>query len=189
MVFRRGTSLERNIIVSGRKNETTRFKKTINNIVDQIETEAEVEHACVAALSDEQIDDPVHKKPLEDDWTNYSNDSEVMVKIARSKITDLIAEEVDRIYVKSTQADVQDQIEETLVVMLQLGNIAASNRIETASALFLNTIIIELFSRRAVDEVLSECLERWTQSKTYMNALVERIVCTPVLMRLVTGFI
>lgn len=39
---------------------------------------------------------------LKDDRANHGNDTEVMFRIAKSKIRDLIAEEVDHIYVERT---------------------------------------------------------------------------------------
>lgn len=47
--------------------------------------------------------------------------------MAKSKISDLIAEEIARSYAERTQADVKAHIKETLVDVLQLGDNAASN--------------------------------------------------------------
>lgn len=83
-----------------------------------------------------------------------------MLKTAKSKINNLIAEESDHIYSEHTQADVQAQIGNILVDILQLGSNAnaVSSGIETASASLPGTIMIELFSRRAARDVVSKIL-------------------------------
>lgn len=55
-------------------------------------------------------------------------------------------EEVDQVFAERTEAEVQTQIEKTLVDMLQLGNSAASNGIGTSSARSSEKLVIELFS-------------------------------------------
>lgn len=54
-----------------------------------------------------------------------------MITFFKSKIKHLIAEEAHQIYEERALTKVQDQIEETVVDMPQLGNNAATNRIKT----------------------------------------------------------
>lgn len=99
----------------------------MNHEMNPIETDDDVEQASVAALFDEQSDDPMHEKPSKDDRANYGSDTDVMLPIADSKIKNLIAEEVDLVYADCSHADVQAQMDETLVDMLHVGNSATSN--------------------------------------------------------------
>lgn len=64
--------------------------------------------------------------------------------------------------------------------MLQLGNIAALNKIKSTCALFLEAIVIELFSRRAADDDMSECFEQRSKSDKFINAIVLRVLSKPV---------
>lgn len=50
-------------------------------------------------------------------------------------------------------------MKEVLVEMLQLGDSAAFNGIKMTSARSLKTIVIEILSRVAADDVMLECLE------------------------------
>lgn len=69
---------------------------------------------------------------------------------------------------------------EALVDMMQLGNIAAWNGIKAVSAWFLEPILIELLSRVAEDNVMSECFPRKSRLDTLMNTIVKRIVFNPL---------
>lgn len=73
--------------------------------------------------------------------------------------------------------------------MLQLSSSDAWNGIETSSARFLEIIVIELFSRGAADDDMSECFQRWSKSEKFRNAIVERIASNQFFIRPVTGFI
>lgn len=73
--------------------------------------------------------------------------------------------------------------------MLQLENNATQNEIKTVSAQFRETIPIKVYRSEAADGVVFECLERWSQSVTFMNALVERIVSILMFILPVAGFI
>lgn len=95
--------------------------------VNTIEPNADVERARVALYS-ENDDDLIHTTPSEDEFKNYGSNADVMVTLARSNIKRLIAEKVDRNYPKRTQAEVRNQIEETLVDMHQLESSATLKR-------------------------------------------------------------
>lgn len=125
----------------------------------QIETNAEVQRAWVATLSDAQIDDPIHTASPEDELENYGIDADAMETIDRREIKSFIAKEVDRNDVEHTQEKVRMQIEEKLLDMFHVGNSIASNGIKTAFARFLKTILIEFFSRAADDDVILESFE------------------------------
>lgn len=73
--------------------------------------------------------------------------------------------------------------------MLQLCKIAASNEIKTDSARFLETIIIDLLSCLAEDDVLSECFERWSPADSVMNGVAKRVLTNPIFIRPVASFI
>lgn len=73
--------------------------------------------------------------------------------------------------------------------MLQLGSNASSHGIKTAPARFFETIVIDLYSRKAADDVMLECFQRLSQTDTFMNAIVTRIVSNLFFIRLVTVFI
>lgn len=111
------------------------------------------------------------------------------MKIARSEIERFIVNEASPIYAERTQMAVQTQIEESFVHMLQLGNNSASHDVKTASAWFLETIAIEVFSRGAADDVILQCFEGWSQLDTFLNAVVRRTVSNLLLVGLVAGFI
>lgn len=127
--------------------------------MNPIEAKTAFERARIASLSIEHTNDPIHTKPLKNDHESNGDDTDVMLTIARTEIRDLIAEKVDLIYEKRTQAEVQDQIEEALVDILQLGNHAPSRRAKTAFAQFLEMIMMKLFSREAADDIMSERFE------------------------------
>lgn len=94
--------------------------------MNPIETDADVGRAWVAALSDEQIDYPIHTTLSEDELSNYVSDARVIATIARNEIKGLIAEELNFMHVERTQAKVQNHLDETLVHTLQRGKSVAS---------------------------------------------------------------
>lgn len=83
-----------------------------------IEIDADVELAWAAALSDEQLDNLTHTSLLEEEPEIYSIHADVILTISTGKINGLIAGEVDRINVNSTQAEVQSKIEKLLSTCL-----------------------------------------------------------------------
>lgn len=110
----------------------TRFKRVIINRTNPIETVADVKRASVAALSDEQVNDPMHSTLSEVVGASCSSEADIRMKIAKSVKKGLMIEKACRIYVERTQAEFQTQIKETLVDKEQLSNNAASNGITTA---------------------------------------------------------
>lgn len=160
----------------------------MNNGINPFETEDEIERASVAARADAEVDHPRHKRPSENECASYNSDTGSSLKVAMSKKKGLIAEKADSIYAGPTQAVPQTQIEETLVDILQLGNNAASYRTKTDSTQFLETIVIECFSRGTADDVVLQCFERWSQSDTFLKAIVKRIVSNAFFIRSVAGF-
>lgn len=165
------------------------MERTIYNVINPIETDSDFKRAWLTDLSDGQIDDPMHTTLSEDKRDNYGNNADVLMKIAKSEIKGLIAEKVNRIFVEGTQAEIQNQVAQTLVNMLQLGNNAASNGIRTGATRLIEKIVIKLFSHRAAGDVVSECLERWSKSFIFMNAIVEQTVCSPLFIPPVARFI
>lgn len=67
-----------------------------------IKTDAEVEHAWAAALSDKQVEDPTRTSPSEIEFESYSSNVDAILTIARRESKDLIAEEADRVYADRT---------------------------------------------------------------------------------------
>lgn len=114
---------------------------------------------------------PHHRKK----YNNYGSDAGVMKEIGRSAVKGLIEEEVDCGYVERNQAEVQNKSEETSVNMPELGVSAASNEIKTAPDWLLQTILIELFSCEAADDIVLQCFERRPTAYTSMNAVIEQI--------------
>lgn len=78
-----------------------------------------------------------------------------MMKVGRNEIKGLFAEECNRIFSNQNEKEVQTQNVQALVNMLQIGKNAVVKEVQTRSARFLQTIMIEFFSRKAADEVMS----------------------------------
>lgn len=57
-------------------------------------------------------------KASKDEGASYGSDANIMRTIGKSKTNGLIAEEDNRIYAERSQAEVQTQMEETLVNMI-----------------------------------------------------------------------
>lgn len=64
--------------------------RPVKNGTNQVEADADVGHAFVAALSGEQIDDPMSTILSEVDRVNYGSDANVKVTIAKIAIKRLI---------------------------------------------------------------------------------------------------
>lgn len=159
------------------------------NGINTIETGADVERALIAALLDEHMEDLMKTIPSKNEHVSYICDGHVMMTVAIGEMKDLTVEEVDCIYTECTQAEVRNQKEKTLVDILQLGKSAAPNKIKTASARFQETIVIELFSRRAADKLMSQSLRRWSQSGMFKNAVLKRVDSNPFFILPMAGFI
>lgn len=71
---------------------------------------------------------------------------------AKRVVNRLIAPKAGRIYSERGQAEVQVQIKEILADMLQFGNNAVMNRVKTASAGILGTIVIHIWSCGAAND-------------------------------------
>lgn len=93
------------------------YAKTLNSALSPIKTDADVQRACVIALSDERIIVAIHTTPEKVKLVSYGNDADVMTKRARIETNGSIAEKGDRIYEDRTPLKVQPQIPETLVDM------------------------------------------------------------------------
>lgn len=131
----------------------------------------------------------MHSTPSRNKFENYGNDAAVMMTIARSKVNGLISDFVDRVYSERTQAEVQTQIEEALVDMLPLGNNAVSTGLKTASVRFLETTIIELFSRGAADNVMLDWSDLSSGTDTFMKAVVTRVMSDSLIVLPMVGYI
>lgn len=83
--------------------------------------------------------------------------------------------------------EVKTRVEGAFVDVLQLGNNAASHKIKTASARFLEKIVISFLTCSAADGVMSQGFERWSQLDTFMNAVRTRIVSITLFIRLLNG--
>lgn len=59
--------------------------RTMNNEMNPVETNADVERACVVAILDQQIDSPRHRIPSKDERANYNSDADVKITIDRIK--------------------------------------------------------------------------------------------------------
>lgn len=148
------------------------------------ETDADAEHFWVAAVPDEQIDNPMLTTLSENKRAKYGSNANVMITIVKVNIRALISEQVVFIFAKRTYVEVQLQIEETFVDMLQVCNNAAPNEIKTASARLLETILIDLFSRGPADAFMLKFLE---QSHTFLSAVIRRTVSYPLFIRRGSG--
>lgn len=125
-----------------------------------MKTDADVEHVCVDALSDKQIDDPMRITPPEDERTRYGSHDNIILTVFEREFKSLIADEPDRIHAERTQAKVRNGSEIALVDMFQIGNSATSNGVKTASSWFLGTNVIELLIDGSADDVMSNCFQR-----------------------------
>lgn len=94
-------------MVLGRSIERAAFERTMNTGIHPIETDDDVQRALVSALSDEQIDDLMHKTLAEDKHATQGTNAGVLVTIAKCNIMGLNAEKCARFYAESTQAEVQ----------------------------------------------------------------------------------
>lgn len=74
----------------------------MSNGMNPNETDAEAIRAWIAALSNMQIDDPMHSTLSERELVNNSNDADVMMTISKSKGKSLIKENVDQTYAERT---------------------------------------------------------------------------------------
>lgn len=131
----------------------------------------------------------MHTKPSVNKRAEYSSDADMMMIISKSDIRILIFEDACRIYADRTQAVVQNQRSEALVDLVQLGNNAAMNWVRKAPARFLETIVIQLFSCGAADNVISEYFEWRSQLDTFINAAMKQMVSNPWPIRPVAEFI
>lgn len=114
----------------------------MNTKTNPMETDADVERAWVGALSDEQIDDPMHTTPSEGKRASYSSDADNMMTIARSTIKGSVAVDTDCIHTLRTPTKVQTQIKKTINELLQLGSNSARNGIIMTSARLQETILL-----------------------------------------------
>lgn len=77
-----------------------------------------------------------------------------MMTMAKIEIIGLSSEEADRINAYRTQAEAHTQIGKALMGILQLSNRVLSEKIEKESSWLLETIVSELFSRGAGNDVM-----------------------------------
>lgn len=118
-------------------------------------TDPDANMAYIFDLSGRQIDNLVRKIPSDDKRENYGSTTAIMVTVAKCKVNILVAEKVGPIYPERSQLVDQNQIEWTVVDMVRLDNIAASDQIKKASTRFLETILIGVFSREAANDIIS----------------------------------
>lgn len=99
----------------------------------------------------------MHTRPSEKEFANYGRDADVVMTIARSKITRLITGgTADRNFLEHDQAEDHNQNYKTLCHKPQLCESAASNGGKTESGGFLEAIVVEIFSREKVDNAIFE---------------------------------
>lgn len=94
------------------------YKQMMKSGINSIETDDDVECIWVAAPLDEQINEPMCTIPSQDQCTSYGSYEVELMKICKSKIKGSIKEGASRIHEEHTKANVQTQMEETLVDML-----------------------------------------------------------------------
>lgn len=70
----------------------------------------------------EEMDDLMPTTPLEGELADYVNSGNVVMRIAKSKIKGLVANEVDSICTERTRAKFQCEMEKTFADMLRLVN-------------------------------------------------------------------
>lgn len=106
----------------------------------------------------------------------------LMMKITKGRVTDLIAEEVPRMYANCAQSEVQAQIPETIVNMLQLAYSATWDGTKTALAKLLKTIVTETPHHEATDDFMSKSLDEWLKLHTFIDAIVKHTVSSLLLV-------
>lgn len=129
------------------------FSKTNKLELDPIKTDAHIERAWVAAILDEQIEDPAHTTSSENEPVRYGNDIAVIMRVARQKINGLIAEEVDGVKADHTEAEVQILTIEYFVNICQLHNSASSKKVRITSVQFLGMIVVDLLRIREAGDL------------------------------------
>lgn len=80
-------------------------------------------------------------------------------------------------------------MEETLFDMLPLCNSVTSIGAKTELDQWLEMLVIESFSCRATDDVMSECFGRWSKQDIVMNNVVMQVVSSTLFIRPRAGFI
>lgn len=130
----------------------------------------------------------IHSKTLEIEFGNEGNNSKVMMTICGNKIKGMILGKYHWVYEERAQAKAQTQIKKrsstwyiSAIVMLRTNLRAASTR-------FLETVVIELLSCGAAEDVMLEYFECWLKTDTLMNDALKRIVSHPLFIRPLAGF-
>lgn len=90
----------------------------MTNELNSTENDANDESSWDAPLSDKQISDSINTKLSKHESENHENDDRLSMTIARGEIQGLVADEVNRIYMVSTQVQLRNEIGKTLVGML-----------------------------------------------------------------------
>lgn len=110
----------------------------------------------------------MHTTGSQNELQNCGTDEDVMMTIVKGEIKKVIAERADRAYAEHTEAEIQTRGKETLDGMSQLVNSAASNGIEMPLVRFLRTGVVRQLSRRAFEEVMPKCFERWAKPENLL---------------------
>lgn len=147
----------------------------MNEKLDLIEIEENVERVWSAAVQYEKSDDKVHAVLPEKQIETCGNNADVMMNIARSKVKGLIVVELNRIYAKRTQAEVQLEVK-------------VAHGTGKTSTWFSKMIVVKLISCEAAEDDIAQCPERWSNSDTFMNTLVKRFLCSQFFARPVSRF-
>lgn len=92
-----------------------------------IKTDAVEDRACLGALLDEQVYNPLHITLSKDELAIYGNDDDDMMTFVRSKVKSFIAGDSGRNNAERL-GKIQTEMEENLLNMLKLGISAAENR-------------------------------------------------------------
>lgn len=136
---------------------------------------ADIDRACVAALSDEQVDDPMRTTSSKIKIENYEIAVYVTMCIAWSDFKRLIADKADGIFAERNEAVFQAQRKQNFVIMLQRGSCVASNGARTEFVQFMETFVTDLPSGGAVDDTISEFVGRWSKSDKILKSSLRNL--------------
>lgn len=120
---------------------------------------------------------------------NYDSNSEVSVIFAISDFKGFIALQFNCAIAEQTQAGFQAPIKKTGFDLFRLRYSAAADSVKTESIRFLETFLAEEFSCGTANDVVPEYIEEGLKWDRILNAVVKRVIASPLFKRLVARLI
>lgn len=183
------TRTVRTTIVVGRNNKTVAFRRTMNGKMDPIETDADVEGAGGAVLSDEKIDNPKHTAPSELERAHSSSDGDVMMNIAESEVMSLLAEKDDRTHAERTEAAVQKKSKKSPSICSSLAPVSHRTESKRRPSGSLSGLWWSYSAAKLQKALCQNAWKRRSKTDKFINVIVKQFVPNPFLTRPADGFI